>query len=473
MKNLIWIKRVFCYLFLMMMMSILFSVDLKTAETEWGLEIENMPGVVSGSRCEDFITIKNKTDETIELFMYFADEPIDIEWFSKLRDISFNEKWDVFGDRRYYLSELHGVLYKIGPKQKAAKYGEEGRFKNVKKFCVISLNGRITDWKIYSAVSDLHIEIFGIDNTVTPFEDALIKEHERKRNEIILKKLVEAKNDKKNYQTGDFLWTFDDDGMGCKILAYLGDEKNVTIPSTIEGMPVTAIKSWLSKKAVEITIPSTVTTIESLEYNDKRYDDWDGNEIVAGSFWNCGLEKVNYEEKSNLSFVGEYAFGANNLKDFYLPRRKLIVCQSAFTANPIKNLYIYKDWSLAGTVYDEKYMPDSLKRYDCQSYASTGLFELETLEFEEGHTLPGGESAFKNCIKLEKVILPKTIEGICAKTFFGCSSLTSIVLSSDAHMSDFCKDFEYYNSYEQFFGCPLDFQSVKALRRFGFCDNAF
>jgi len=485
MDNLIKPKRIIVYFFVMMMASIGFARDLKVTETEWGLEVENMPGRVFAKECRNYIKFKNLTDVNVEICIYLntdtdkyigtSEGSVDIEGFFKF----------FYGDGR----SSFGKCYYIN-NENSWVGGYECAIENAKSFCIIPINGRISSYKIYSLLGDLHIDILGFDDTISLLKDAVSMEHERKKDKAILKKLEEIKNDKKNYQSGDFWWTFDDSGVGCKILAYVGDDKIVYIPREIEGMPVTCIKSWLSKKADEITIPSTVTTIESLEYEGGYFKKLTGDEIVSGAFWDCGLRNVNYEEGSSLNFVGMYAFGTNKLETFCLPKKRLNICQSAFFANPIKKLFVAKEWTLVGGIYgwkdaddddddDDGCAPPSIYRYyfDHRYYyendAPSGLFELETLEFEEGQSMPGAECAFMDCKKLKTVILPKTIVGVCARAFYGCASLTSVILTDGANMADFCKKQDYYTSSCQFYSCPLDFKSVKALRAFGFADGAF
>lgn len=277
----------------------------------------------------------------------------------------------------------------------------------------------------------------------------------------------------KNYHSGDYWFTFDSEGTGAQILAYTGSAKKVEIPSEIEELPVTQISSWYSDKAEEIRIPSKVYI------------------IMEHAFEECNLSKVTYEEGSQLSIVEGYAFAKNNLTEINLPDKFMIISEKAFCGNPIKTLFIRKNWYFYTNYYNGK----------------SELTELETVEYEDGCKrveneifadckklkkviLPNsivmiGSSAFNNCISLTDFNFPKSLKYIGPSTFAGCIALSSITIPDDIVL-DYTEDYASYFdevtdyrwhfdlvSYSQFKGCPIDFKTAKKLRALGFKEDAF
>lgn len=100
----------------------------------------------------------------------------------------------------------------------------------------------------------------------------------------------------------------------------VGEETNVVIPSTYEGLPVTRIQgqygtgAFARKDIVSITIPDSII------------------EIGNNSFNNCSdLVEVNISEGSNLETIGRNAFsGCSVLPSLYIPSHVSSIGDSAF-----------------------------------------------------------------------------------------------------------------------------------------------
>lgn len=410
-------KKTFLMVFLISIFGILWAKDqeLSVTQFEWGLEISNVNN--KGKKvCEDNFIIKSFSNLEFTIYYKYLTKGEKYTKESLLEEINNSSlpriKLNGYA-RREYSIDL--------PKD----------MKAYEKILIIPDDVVISGYRALCENDDLCFEIHqvGYNYFASEFNSANSE------------KIKQIKSDKKNYQSGDFLWTFTDNTY-AKILAYVGKDEKVIIPTEIEELQVIAITGWYSLKAKEITIPASVKTIG--EY----------------AFRGCNLEKVNFELTSKLETVLPGAFSYNNLKQIYLPNKELVIYQNAFSNNPITQLLIKKEWEIkterGGFVGD------------------MGLYDLEYVEFESGQKYVHYQ-AFKDCKKLMKVVLPKTIELIQDQAFYNCSSLTEINVPSDAMLinpDNWFKD-NHYKAQNQFYGCPLDFKTVKNLRALGFMDGAF
>jgi len=453
---------------------IVFILPCFSKEMEYGLLISNTDKKGKNKICTRDIRFENKTNSNAKFLVILSreDNPLDIVEFSSF--INNTDKnytlvyWGAWGEP--YLCPIEYVDWK------SWVCTDRTLLYNTDKIYIISLEGKITDYKIYCRNDDLHIDIWGVDSTINQFDDAVKNDIIRKKDAAAQGRLMKIQCDNKNYKDGDFWWTFDSEGTGCKILAYVGEDEVVSIPSSIRKLPVTTIKSWLSKKALEITIPASVTTIEEpsdyyYPYNTKRSYEVD----ALGVFENCNIRKIKFQNNSKLNFVGSNAFAYNNLQTFDLPSKKITISKTSFYGNPIKTLFINQYWDFIEPAWRIKIEKGfEIHEYMAEYFSKKGigLYELETVNFEDGCTSIIKQFFYK--IKtLKKVILPSSINRIDEEAFFECTALKSIVLSANGNLGYEKKNNFYSISSRQFVGCPLDFQSVKALRALGFGDGAF
>lgn len=240
-----------------------------------------------------------------------------------------------------------------------------------------------------------------------------------------------------SFQTGDFLWAFYE-GTECQILGYVGAAEKVSIPDEIEGLPVSTITSWNSKKAKEIIFPYNVKAINKEAF---RY---------------CNISIITFPKLSKLKTIDKYAFANNNIESISLPKtaHEIYVCLDAFAYNPIKNLVVGENWDFAN--------------YSTKENTSSFLYDLEYLEYEEGETVVSSY-AFENCKKLKKVVLSKSIQCIGPYAFYNCISLSDFYIPEDGACS---KRNDFKNNH-QFYRCPFDFETIKRLRALRFQDDSF
>jgi hypothetical protein len=128
---------------------------------------------------------------------------------------------------------------------------------------------------------------------------------------------------------------------GVTITAYRGNEKQVVIPQTIDGLPVTVIgnKAFYRRDLESVTIPDTVRTIEPLAFAENRLDSvllegcvFIGYEAFAGN----QLTSVLLSEQ--LASIGPRAFFNNKLTSITIYSRITNIGRDAFTGNPLVSI---------------------------------------------------------------------------------------------------------------------------------------
>ncbi len=196
-------------------------------------------------------------------------------------------------------------------------------------------------------------------------------------------------------------------------------DANVVLPSSLELIGMRAFAQF--NKLENIVIPANVKYIES------------------EAFLACkSLERVNFEEGSQLMTIGEDAFfvcdalksvnlpstltciefrafsNCTQLTEIELPGDLTHIMDSAFCATGIKHVTIPASVT---------YMEDSAF-YHCT--------QLESVTFEEGGKLENiPDSAFKDCKNLKRVAISSNIKNIEIFAFHNCNSLSNVYYSSN------------------------------------------
>ena len=179
-----------------------------------------------------------------------------------------------------------------------------------------------------------------------------------------------------------------------EISGYLGKAETLEIPSELDGLPVTLIRSrafYGSSYPSKLIFPDTITSIgESAFSGCSSLNEITilGNDLDLGSFAfsNCSaLTKVSMQ---NVRYIRSYAF-------YYC------------------------------TSLSELTIPDSVTRIENNAFSGcSALTEL---------TIPGSvgsvpKDAFSNCTSLESVTILKGVTSVEANAFYSCTSLTTIKL---------------------------------------------
>ncbi len=167
-------------------------------------------------------------------------------------------------------------------------------------------------------------------------------------------------------------------------------EKNVVIPTSHEGLPVTTIAADAFKG----------TAIESIELQDGIVT------IDSSAFENCtSFSSITFGRNSKLSKIGDNAFKG---------------CTAIFSIE----------------------FPASIKELGVSAFE--GCSELYSVSFvDNGEFTTIGAKAFKDCDDLANINLPTSLRSISGYAFSGCTSLLTIGIPSGVLV------FEEY----AFFGC--------------------
>lgn len=224
----------------------------------------------------------------------------------------------------------------------------------------------------------------------------------------------------------DFTYTVKNNQV--TITKYNGSDAVVTIPSEIEGNPVTIIDSsaFINKTSItSITMPDSITTI-------------------GGNAFNGCTNLTDISLSNDLLTITAYAFkNCSSLTSITIPRRTTSIGMEAFeNCSSLSNLKILGSTT---TVGDDAFRgctslvtagpigSNSNYEFGWTDTIPTSAFyhceNLNSITIPEGIIEIGG-SAFSGCKSLEKITLPDSITSI-GSSFSGCSNLVSVNLSKN------------------------------------------
>ena len=215
--------------------------------------------------------------------------------------------------------------------------------------------------------------------------------------------------------TSAFKAEFLSDGT-AKIVAYNGNEENVTVPEKIAGKFVTVIGEGAFSEHPEIrsvSLPETATTIEPY------------------AFCACtGLESVRIPKQ--LRVIEDYAFAKCFSLDQLIMENFSSKAYGAFLPDSLHTLgshafeYCRKLTFVA--------IPSSLQNWGAYAFSGSGL---EQILFEDAiKEIP--DFAFAGCEQLPKVVVPSSVTRIGNAAFFGCTKLESVTLNEGLEYLDAC-----------------------------------
>ena len=179
------------------------------------------------------------------------------------------------------------------------------------------------------------------------------------------------------------------------ITDYTGSATSLTIPSTIEGYPVTTIGNEAFSyrtSLTSITIPNSVTSIGD------------------SAFYECStLKSINIPD--SVTSIGNYAFAwCGSLTSITIPDSVTTIGDYAF----------YNCRSLTSIT-----IPDSVT--EIGTYAFSNCDSLESVTIGDSVTEIGTD-AFSNCDSLTSVTIPDSVTSIGDYAFSSCTRLTSITI---------------------------------------------
>ena len=235
------------------------------------------------------------------------------------------------------------------------------------------------------------------------------------------------------------------------------NDKDITIPSEIDGKPVTSIgrEAFRECKNIEsVVLPSSVSVIDDSAFygctNLKTINIPDGvKEIAASAFSNCsaltsielpdGITKINtgaftacsslqsVEFPESLTNIGILAFSrCGSLTSIVIPNNVVLENSAFSSCSALKEITIGDGVTgISSTTFRECPIEKATIPADImQKIYTTVQKTIKTIIISSGESI--GQSAFGGLPKLESITISKSVTSIGAGAFVGCSKLTNI-----------------------------------------------
>ena len=196
--------------------------------------------------------------------------------------------------------------------------------------------------------------------------------------------------------TTGLLFGLNDDGASYSLISYgTCTDKEINIPSSYNGNPVTAIASaaFQNTDITSVTMPDTIVQIGSSAFSGCK-------SLASVSFSN------------SLKALSEYCFsGCNALTNVVLPNGLEVISN-----------YSFMNCSNLVTIF----IPDSVVSvgeaafYSCKNLDNVVIpNSVKQINYE----------AFRKCSSIKSIVIPSSVESINTRAFYGCNALTNVVLN--------------------------------------------
>ncbi len=239
---------------------------------------------------------------------------------------------------------------------------------------------------------------------------------------------VDMENGFEPEENGD--WYYWDEGDYASVCGYKGAESNITVPSQINGKPVTQISSFYNnyyvqseesgffqtenKQPISLAIPQSVKTIEKFAFS-------------------CCPTLCSVSLPDGLVKIGFRAFWeCENLTSIKIPSSVKIIGEEAFA---VKNA---EEGEFGNELSEGIRLSEGLEYIAVRAFSGC---KFKTIKIPDTVKYMGS-GAFKFCRNLEEITLPKGLSEIPHMLFSGCKSLKSIKVSEG--VKDIC-EFAFYD----------------------------
>jgi len=228
-------------------------------------------------------------------------------------------------------------------------------------------------------------------------------------------------------------YTFTANNGAITITGYTGDDSAVTIPSTINGLPVISIgnSAFQSNTMTSVTIPTGVTSIgvrafaECFSLTNVTIPT-SITSIGQVAFWDC-FSLTNVTIPTSITSIGDRAFWRCALNNVTIPASVTNIgvgvffdnsSLTAITVDPNNPAYC----NVAGVLFDK---------------TQTALIQYPLAKSGSSYTIPASVTtirdwAFGFCTNLTSVIIPASVTSIGQVAFWDCTSLTGAYFQGNA-----------------------------------------
>ena len=149
--------------------------------------------------------------------------------------------------------------------------------------------------------------------------------------------------DFRNFSYNDFLWRMDNHG-GVMIVGYSGTDTEITIPNTINGIPVNGINqsAFRGKNLTCVKIPSSVRVIHSSAFAENQLTDIiiPSSVVFVGSSAFRDNLLINVTIPKGVTHIEHGTFSGNHLTDITILNSVVFIDMSAFENNRLQNVTI-------------------------------------------------------------------------------------------------------------------------------------
>lgn len=234
----------------------------------------------------------------------------------------------------------------------------------------------------------------------------------------------------------DFEYVVNADG-DIEITKYIGSGENVSVPASIDGKKVVAIRdsAFTNNQTIKsVVIPDTVKKLGNNVFSQclhlQRAILATGVTTLGDSvFYQCvNLNSVSLP--NTITTMGKDVFRqCSSLTSVDLPRFLNGVPEGVFYGcskltsfkYPDKPTYIGSNAFRLCSALKNYTIPYTVERIASYAYANTGIVSITIPE----NVLSIGNSAFNHCSSLKSVNMSETVESIGSSAFYACSSLES------------------------------------------------